>query len=473
MVFTSPSFLFFFLPITLLLNFIFQKYKVKNLVLLILSLFFYVFGEGELVLLMFGSITFNYFLGKWIEKKKSKKSIIIGVAANLILLIIYKYTNFIIDNINYIFKAFEVRLIDDVNIKLPVGISFYTFQSISYLIDVYRNNNKAQKSFVDLGLYISLFPQLIAGPIVRYKDIANQLKNRVLYFDDFAYGVKRFIIGFCKKVLIANTLAVTSDIIFDLDIYLLDSSTAWLGIIFFTLQVYFDFSGYSDMAIGLGYMLGFKFMENFNFPYISKSVKELWTRWHISLSIWFRDYLYIPLGGSRKGSIRTYFNLFMVFFLTGLWHGASWNFIVWGVIHGIFMIIEKLGFDKILKKIGFFQHIYTLLVFIVALTIFRNDTLKEGYDYITMMFTNMHSDVHYSANMFLSKENIIVASFAVIMSFNGLNLLGNKIMSVASSNLVITNILLNIRAFGLLLVFIYSIMSITAGSYNPFIYFRF
>ena len=473
MVFTAPSFLFFFLPLTLLLNLIFYRFKSRNLVLLILSLFFYIFGEGELVLLMFGSITLNYFLGRWIEKDKSKKSIVIGVAVNIILLIVYKYTNFIIDNINYLLEAIEVNPIDGVNIKLPVGISFYTFQSISYLIDVYRNDNKSQKSFIDLALFIALFPQLIAGPIVRYKDIANQLKNRVLYFDDFFYGVKRFIIGFCKKVLIANTLAVTSDIIFDLDISLLDSSTAWLGIIFFTLQVYFDFSGYSDMAIGLGYMLGFKFMENFNFPYISKSVKELWTRWHISLSIWFRDYLYIPLGGSRKGVMRTYFNLFMVFFLTGLWHGASWNFIVWGVIHGIFMIIEKLGFDKILKKIGFLQHIYTLLIFIVALTVFRNDTLREGYDYILMMFTNMHSDVHYSASMFLSKENIIVAFFAVIMSFNGLNLLGNKIMSVASSNLIIMNILLNIRNIGLLLAFIYSIMSITAGSYNPFIYFRF
>ena len=473
MVFTAPSFLFFFLPLTLLLNLIFYRFKSRNLVLLILSLFFYIFGEGELVLLMFGSITLNYFLGRWIEKDKSKKSIVIGVAVNIILLIVYKYTNFIIDNINYLLEAIEVNPIDGVNIKLPVGISFYTFQSISYLIDVYRNDNKSQKSFIDLALFIALFPQLIAGPIVRYKDIANQLKNRVLYFDDFFYGVKRFIIGFCKKVLIANTLAVTSDIIFDLDISLLDSSTAWLGIIFFTLQVYFDFSGYSDMAIGLGYMLGFKFMENFNFPYISKSVKELWTRWHISLSIWFRDYLYIPLGGSRKGVMRTYFNLFMVFFLTGLWHGASWNFIVWGVIHGIFMIIEKLGFDKILKKIGFLQHIYTLLIFIVALTVFRNDTLREGYDYILMMFTNMHSDVHYSASMFLSKENIIVAFFAVIMSFNGLNLLGNKIMSVASSNLIIINILLNIRTIGLLLAFIYSIMNITAGSYNPFIYFRF
>ena len=475
MLFTAPSFLFFFLPITLLLNFFLQKYKSRNLILLILSLFFYIFGEGELVFLMIGSITINFFLGKWIEKTKSKKSIIIGVTINLIILIINKYTNFLIENINVIISAFGFSTIENIYIKLPVGISFYTFQSISYLIDVYRNNNKAQKSFVDLALYVALFPQLIAGPIVRYKDIADQLISRIQNLEKFKEGVERFIIGLAKKVIISNSLALIADTIFDSDISKIDGSTAWLGLVFYALQIYFDFSGYSDMAIGLGKMLGFDFLENFNFPYFAKSIREFWRRWHISLSNWFRDYLYISLGGNRGSSKKTYINLFIVFFLTGLWHGASWNFVIWGLIHGFFIVIERLGFDKIIDRIKIIRNIYTLFVVLIAWVFFRLDTLDGAIDYLRVMFLGTNTANHYTFDMFLSTEIIIIFIFSLIMSINGFN----KIFMFIVKKISITSGSLLFKAFEfikftlLLLLFIYCIMNVASGSYNPFIYFRF
>jgi len=475
MVFSSPTFLFFFLPITLLLNFLFQKYKLRNTVLLLLSLFFYIFGEGELVLMMLASITVNFFLGKWIEKKNSKKALAIGVAINLLILVINKYTNFFIENINILLTGLDISPVDSIYIKLPVGISFYTFQSISYLIDVYRKNNKAQKNFVDLALYVSLFPQLIAGPIVRYKDIAHQLKSRVLTFGQFAYGIERFIIGLGKKVIIANSLAVVADVIFDLNTSQIDSYTAWLGIIFYSLQIYFDFSGYSDMAIGLGHMLGFKFLENFNFPYISKSIKEFWRRWHISLSLWFRDYLYISLGGNRGGKYKTYRNLFIVFLLTGLWHGASWNFIIWGLIHGAFIIIERLGFDMVLSKTSFIQHIYTLIVVITAWVFFRIENFSDACNYITVMFFGNSTEVTYSSNMFLSADTVTLFIIAVILAFNGFKVFINKLKSnfkILNNSNVIT-MFDTIKTIGLIIILLYSVINVAVGSYNPFIYFRF
>jgi len=420
---------------------------------------------------MLGSIAVNFFLGKWIEKKRTKSSIIIGVAINLLILIVNKYTNFLIENLNALLDLFDVALVADIYIKLPVGISFYTFQSISYLIDVYRNNNKAQRNFIDLALYVSLFPQLIAGPIVRYKDIADQLQNRITDFNKFRVGVERFIVGLTKKVIISNSLAMVADYIMDSDISQLDSSTAWLGIILYSLQIYFDFSGYSDMAIGLGKMLGFDFLENFNFPYAAKSIREFWRRWHISLSNWFRDYLYISLGGNRNGNTRTYLNLFIVFFLTGLWHGASWNFVIWGLIHGIFIVIERLGFDKVIDKLKVLRNVYTLFVVVIAWVFFRLETLSDAIDYITIMFTGTDRLTHYSFSMFVTPELIIVLSLGVIMSVNGLNLLYNKI----AINIGLTNSKTFgfIKSLGLLLLFVYCIMNVASGSYNPFIYFRF
>lgn len=468
MVFTSPTFLFFFLPLTLILNFLFQRFKIRNAILLILSLFFYIFGEGELVLLMISSIVLNFYLGKWIDKSKSKTSITVGVALNLLILIVNKYTGFIIENLNLFLDFLNVNPIHDIKIKLPVGISFYTFQSISYLIDVYRKNNKAQKNFVDLALYISLFPQLIAGPIVRYKDVAFQLKKRVQHIKKFKIGVERFIIGLAKKVIISNSLALVADYIMDSDLSLLDSSTAWLGIILYSLQIYFDFSGYSDMAIGLGKMLGFDFLENFNFPYAATSIRDFWRRWHISLSNWFRDYLYIPLGGNRQNSIRTYINLFIVFFLTGLWHGASWNFVIWGMIHGVFIVIERLGFDKIIDKLKVIRNIYTLFIVVIAWVFFRIESFADASRYISIMFTGTESVNHYTFSMFLSKEIIIVLLLGFVMSFNGFNLFFNRVLNVNQNEY-----LNNIKSIGLLLIFIYCIMNVASGSYNPFIYFRF
>ncbi len=474
MVFTAPTFLFFFLPLTLLLNFLFNKYKCRNVILLVMSLFFYVFGEGELVLIMMGSITVNYFLGLWIGKKKSKKALIIGVFINILILVINKYTNFFIENVNHLLSVLEVAPIKEVYIRLPIGISFYTFQSISYLIDVYRNNNKAQKKLVDLALYISLFPQLVAGPIVRYKDIANQLKNRTQSVDKFTTGVERFIIGLFKKVVISNSLAITVDFIFESEIGLIDSSTAWLGIVMYTLQIYFDFSGYSDMAIGLGKMLGFDFLENFNFPYVSKSIREFWRRWHISLSMWFRDYLYISLGGSRRSNIRTYFNLVTVFVMVGLWHGASWNYVVFGLIHGMFIVIERLGFDKVLTRYKILGNIYTLFVVLVAFVIFRLENMYDSLKYIKTMFISTSEDVHYSVFMFLSKENIVVLVIASIMSFNGFNMAFHYLAKkLKLERQKVSSAIEFLKYIGLFLVFIYCIMNVASGSYNPFIYFRF
>ncbi len=475
MVFTSPSFLFFFLPITLLLNFIFHKYKVKNFILLILSLFFYIFGEGELVLLMIGSITINYFLGLWIEKSGSKNVLFFSVSINLLILIINKYTNFLIENVNVIFEMLEWKLITLSKIKLPIGISFYTFQSISYLVDVYRKDNKAQRSFVDLALYISLFPQLIAGPIVRYKDIAAQLKKRVQHIKKFKEGVERFIVGLIKKVIISNSLALIADTIFESDVSNIDGPTAWLGLIFYALQIYFDFSGYSDMAIGLGKMLGFDFLENFNFPYVAKSIREFWRRWHISLSNWFRDYLYISLGGNRGSNSRTYINLAIVFFLTGLWHGASWNFVIWGLIHGFFIVIERLGFDKIIDRIKIVRNIYTLLVVLIAWVFFRIDTLNGAIGFLKAMFVGTNSTNHYTFDMFLSTEIIIILIFSLIMAVNGFNyvfqILGKKMNVTKNGNFFQA---IEFMKFTILLIlFVYCIMNVASGSYNPFIYFRF
>ena len=472
MLFTSPSFLFFFLPITLLLNFVFIKFNTKNLFLLLVSIFFYIFGEGELVLLMLASITLNYFFGIWIENSGTKKALIIAVTVNLLILVFYKYTNFIINNINLITTIFDINPINNVKIILPIGISFYTFQSISYLIDVYRKDNKAQRSFVDLALYISLFPQLIAGPIVRYKDIALQLKNRVQNIEKFASGLKRFIVGLFKKIIISNSLALIADIIIDGDINQLDAPTAWLGIIFYSLQIYFDFSGYSDMAIGLGRMLGFEFLENFNFPYIAKSIREFWRRWHISLSNWFRDYLYISLGGNRGSKSRTYINLAIVFFLTGLWHGASWNFVIWGLIHGFFIVIERIGLDKSLEKTPILNNIYTLSIVVFAWVFFRIETFSGAINYIQTMFFGTNNLTHYKFTMFLKTETVVILIIAAIMSFNGFTKFGYIIRNKFNRPQVLSFVEF-LTNLGYLILFFISLFYVAIGSYNPFIYFRF
>ncbi len=477
MVFSSPIFLFLFLPVTLFLSYLCNRYKWRNVPLLIMSLIFYAFGEGEMLLVMIGSITMNYFIGKWVGRSGDKTAITVGVILNLLLLIIFKYTGFIIENVNEFLKLINVTPFPQVHINLPIGISFYTFHCMSYLIDVYRRKNEAQKSFVDLALYVSLFPQLVAGPIIRYKDVAAQFQNRVLNSSQFYLGLQRFIIGLGKKVIIANSLGSTADLIFGLNSSDLSTPIAWVGILCYSMQLYFDFSAYSDMAIGLGKMFGFDFLENFRFPYKSKSIREFWQRWHISLSNWFRDYLYIPLGGNRVSPGRVYVNLFIVFFLTGLWHGASWNFVIWGLIHGCFMVIERLGFTNILERLPVIvQRLYMAFVVVIAWVFFRAETLPQSVDYIGALFGHGNTP-KFTMDMVLNRELIFAFVIGLLMSVNAFNWVMRKSLRqiLRNRNMVplVKATFVNGKSIFLLIIFIYSALTIAGGSYNPFIYFRF
>lgn len=469
MLFSSTIFLFLFLPITLIVNWIIPSIRLKNIFLLIASLFFYAWGEGELVFLMLFSILMNYSAGIAIDKTAYKKTFLtLGIIGNLGILIYYKYFNFIIENINLLFTTKSIQFEE---IALPIGISFFTFQSISYIVDVYRNEGKVQKDPLNLALYIALFPQLIAGPIVRYHDVFLQIENRIINSDKIAEGIRRFIIGLAKKVLIANVCGRVADQIFDLSDNDLTGSVAWLGIICYSFQIFFDFSGYSDMAIGLGKMFGFDFLENFNYPYIAKSIKEFWRRWHISLSTWFRDYLYIPLGGNKKSTARVYFNLIIVFFLTGLWHGSSWNFIFWGMFHGLFLTLERLGLEKILNRLPkFFSHFYTLLVVVIAWVFFRSEDLSSSFIFLKKMFGFLQPEkTVYAFSIFFEREVIITLCIAIIASIPiSINFKGEMFSKYYANNFVFY-----MKNIALLVIFLFSIMSISSGTHNPFIYFRF
>ena len=482
MLFSSPVFLFLFLPIVLSLYYLLPD-RAKNSLLLAASLIFYAWGEVYYVLLMLFSILINYGFGLAIEfiKQDKSKKIALGVAvsSNLFILISLKYTNFISDNFNIILSEFSLKTINIAQIPLPIGISFFTFQAMSYLIDVYRKEAKAQNNIFDLALYISLFPQLIAGPIVRFHDVAEQIRHRVVSAALFFSGTQRFIYGLAKKMLIANPLGAVADQIFFLAPNELSMGVAWLGITCYTLQIYFDFSGYSDMAIGLGRMFGFRFLENFNFPYISKSIQEFWRRWHISLSNWFRDYLYIPLGGNRKGPIRTCFNLLTVFFLCGLWHGASWNFIVWGLYHGGFLMLERMGLGRIVsRQARLLQHLYALLTVMVGWVFFRAETLPDALTFLQTMFVPIESISVYSVATYLTRHALICLVIGVVLATPFWSHLNKKwitplcltnektIGSLAIGHNLITTVYLS-------LLTLCCFASIAANSYNPFIYFRF
>jgi alginate O-acetyltransferase complex protein AlgI len=364
MVFSSLIFLWVFLPVVLLGYFL-SRHVYRNLFLLLASLFFYAWGEPVYVFVMMFSIVLNYYCGLWTgsaSEAKSRLALFAGVTLNLLLLGVFKYYGFVVENINALFGfGWEVR-----KLALPIGISFYTFQSISYLVDIRRGETRPQRDILKMGLFISFFPQLVAGPILKYHEFAPQIDRRKVTWKGFNEGAVRFIQGLGKKVIIANIMAETADEIFGLGIEEVSTLTAWIGISAYTLQIYFDFSGYSEMAIGLGKMFGFNIPENFNRPYISTSIKEFWRRWHISLSTWFKEYLYIPLGGNRAGTLRTYRNLLVVFFLTGLWHGASWSFVIWGVFHGFFLVLERLvPIEKILH-FRVLQWIYAMLAVMVG-----------------------------------------------------------------------------------------------------------
>ncbi len=447
--------------------------KCKNLVLLLASLVFYAWGEPKLVLLMAVSVFLGYIFGLGIEKYrgtvKAKYCMIASIVISVAFLGYFKYADFFIANVN----AATGLSLPLLKVALPIGISFYTFQLISYIIDVYRGEAEAQRSLLDLATYIAMFPQLIAGPIVRYTDIAQQLKTRVHRFDDIAYGIRRFVIGLSKKVLIANPLGELCDIF---------QASGEQSVLFFwmyavavSLQIYFDFSGYSDMAIGLGRMFGFKFMENFNYPYISKSVTEFWRRWHISLGSWFRDYIYIPLGGNRVSKSRHLFNIFVVWFLTGAWHGAAWNFIVWGLYFAVLLMIEKYfllaRMDRLPKAL---VHGYVLLASVVSFVIFDAANMTSAFAYIGAMFGLGDIPLITAETMYYLRSYAILLILAVIGATPIVKQLANKVMTAAwadsSAGMVISLVVELVVLIGL---FIVSTAFLVDGSFNPFLYFRF
>lgn len=459
MVFSSSIFLFLFLPVVLIGNFLAKK-QYRNYLLLFFSLIFYAWGEPIYVLLMLAVIVINYIMAILIDKRYSstqrKVLLFFAIVMNISILGYFKYADFIVDNINLLLQL----TIDRPSVTLPIGISFFIFQSISYIVDVYRKEVAVQKNIIILGLYISIFPQLIAGPIVRYQHIARELAERHISAESFATGVRQFMAGFIKKLIIADQLAPFVSSVFEIDGG--SMLLAWLGAIAYTLQIYYDFSGYSDMAIGMGRMLGFTFPQNFNYPYISSSIKEFWRRWHISLSSWFRDYVYIPLGGNRKGRIRTYANLWTVFFLTGLWHGASWNFVIWGLYHGVFLILERIGLEKILQRLPrTLQHFYLLAVVIIGWVFFNASDISHALAYISNMFSI--SEYEYKNLL------IYVNSYSLTWLLLGM-LFSTPVCQYLKFRYADDS---NVHDFARIMVFLLAICCLFSNGFSPFLYFRF
>ncbi len=457
MLFSGIPFLFYYLPCVLLLYIISPK-KLKNLTLLICSLVFYAWGEPRLVVLMLITVLGGYILGILTEKYQKHKKLFLVLSAFLCLgfLAYFKYADFFISNFNSL-TGLSVPLL---KVVLPIGISFYTFQLLSYNIDVYRGQVPAQRNFIDLAAYIALFPQLIAGPIVRYKDIALQLKERTHSWDKISLGVRRFILGLSKKILIANTLGELCDIFKSSG----DKSVLfyWIYAIAFSLHIYFDFSGYSDMAIGLGKMFGFDFIENFNYPYISKSITEFWRRWHISLGSWFRDYVYIPLGGSRVKKFRVYINILIVWMLTGFWHGAAWNFIIWGLYFAVLLIIEKTFLLQHLNKSKILGRCYVLFLVAISFVIFNAATISEAFEYIKGMFGAQSIPLISNETLYYLKSYAIILLIAAVGSTPLPKLLTGKLKFLQYAEPVILTVLLAVCTAYLV-----------DGSFNPFLYFRF
>ncbi len=482
MVFSSPVFLFLFLPIVLLVYALLRKTSLRNGFLLLASLFFYAWGELSFLWVMLASIALNYIFAIVIDDAKTegarKFGLLMAVLTNLGILVFFKYADFILTDVDFLLARAHIQQIPIPLITLPLGISFFTFHSLSYVIDIYRKQAKAQRNPVNLALYISLFPQLVAGPIIRYHDVCDQITERKVNLDKFAEGVRRFVIGLGKKMLIANTLAVVADKIFGINLHELTPSVAWLGTLCYTLQIYFDFSGYSDMAIGLGLMFGFHFLENFNFPYISQSIREFWQRWHISLSNWFRDYLYIPLGGNREGEWRTRFNLVTVFFLCGLWHGASWNFILWGLYHGAFLGLERSFLGDFLKRMPRpLKHVYTMFVVMMGWVLFRADSLRQAQYFYQAMFGFVHPvPSEYTLGVILDNRIVFILLIAILGSTPVIRnwvfppaKIENGVVAVPEGPAY--RAVLRTAWVGIILSL--SIMEMAAGTYNPFIYFRF
>ncbi len=474
MVFSSLVFLCIFLPVVFVLHTIIPSIKVKNALLIIASLFFYAYGEPVYVLLMIFSSILNFLCAKWVATdsvKVNKIVMAVAIVINLAMLGVFKYTDMILSTVNSVFST-NIPL---PHIVLPIGISFFTFQALSYVVDVYRGVVGVQKNYFNVLLYISFFPQLIAGPIVKYRDVNDQIDQRTISLDNCAKGLRRFIWGLSKKIFIANTMASAADAIFAQSPDELHILTAWLGALAYLFQIYYDFSAYSDMAIGLGHMFGFDFKENFDFPYSSTSVQEFWRRWHISLSTWFKEYLYIPLGGNRKGKFRTALNKLIVFFCTGLWHGANWTFVVWGLFHGFFLLLETY-IPKIKKLPKFIGHIYTMLIVTIAFVMFRADTLSYSIKYIGNMFAGF-GDKTASLSLALTQLTpwfIVMFVIAVIgcapIKSLAIKVKENLWCAEKTKGWLIADILLYVVAFVALL---WCVIRLSSGAYNPFIYFRF
>ncbi len=494
MIFSSITFIGFFLPVVLLIYHCLPKLNAKNFWLFFASLFFYAWGEPLYIFLMLASICINYFSGlaiakaAFVDKGRAKTFLGIAVAVNVAVLFVFKYLGFASAIVNSFLSALNIPILKQINLLLPIGISFYTFQEISYLADVYRDPKIVQKRILNLGLYVTFFPQLIAGPIVRYTDINEQIENRKSSLPMFAEGAERFCFGLGKKVLLANQFALVCDKIYEFaPRNFIGSYLTWIACLAYSLQIYFDFSGYSDMAIGLSKMFGFKLNENFNYPYAASSITDFWRRWHISLTSWFRDYVYIPLGGNRKGRVRTMLNRFTIFFLTGLWHGAAFNFILWGLGHGFLMTIERLAGkkDSETNKIPLFfsaaKRIFTLLEVALLWVLFRNNGIG-AIKIIIQMFALTKPLTWLWGHSFLDSfpsqllEPYVSVKF-IAMLFIGAALslpLYPKLLARAQkSSSLIQNIFLVCKYIFLLAVLIFSLASLAGGTYNPFIYFRF
>ena len=470
MIFSSLLFIFIFLPVTLLLYYL-VPWKLKNFVLLLMSLIFYAWGEPVYIFLMMFSIVFNFFSAlqireyqKLYQHRKKKIAFVVTVAVNIALIGFFKYMGFLTGNMNSLFGTH----ITVPSVSLPIGISFYTFQTLSYIIDVYWGNVKVQRNIIDFGAYIAMFPQLIAGPIVRYKDIAAQLKHRKLTIANITDGVSWFVRGLSKKVLLANNCGMLYDSVFAIAAANRAGLTTLLGVIAYTFQIYFDFSGYSDMAIGLGKMLGFHFVQNFDYPYISVNATEFWRRWHISLSTWFREYVYIPLGGNRVSPVKHIRNLLIVWLLTGLWHGASWAFVLWGLFWAVLLLLEKYVYGKVLVKLpAFLQHLYTILAFIFGWLIFTSSSVSSFGSNLASMFGGLSNVAVDETTWYFFSTNLILLIVCIFCSTSAVWKVFLKNARSKSMPLRILSIL----CYAVILLT--SVASLVNASYNPFLYFRF
>lgn len=475
MIFSSSIFLVYFLPVVLLLYFILPN-TFKNIFLLVASIFFYSWGAPRFIFVILATTTVDFYLVKIMDEARSERSrktfLVLSLCLNVGLLFYFKYCNFFIENLNVLLGSFGSSQLSWIKVILPIGISFYTFESITYVVDVYRKEHKPLSNFLQYQLYILLFPKLIAGPIIRFSEISDQITGRFEKYNVnmILLGFSRFVIGLGKKVLIANVMAGVADNVFSSDLDSLNTADCWIGALAYTFQIYFDFSGYSDMAIGLGKMFGFTFPENFNNPYTSRSVTDFWRRWHMTLGSWMKNYLYIPLGGNKVNSKRRlYFNLWLVFILSGFWHGAAWTFIFWGIYYGFWLVVERMFLLNFIKKIGSFSIITTFIIIVTGWVFFRTETLTGGFQYVTKMFEFKN----FNTEVLLERKTLFI--FLISIIFSGFVLLpyGKRIQDFFFFKEDKGVVAYYAVTLCMVVLFTISLASVTSSNFNPFIYFRF